>query len=338
MGAGNQHLPLRAKLCYLLSLGSISNFVYLFYACFTLYIDFGSSAEAASQLVRARNHTAAALGLPQSGQDDYYYEEAAGDAYTLAIARTHRLAVAAAAVHLGNAFMYALVWPLGGAEDPATGRPWSFFAWVQYPELFNIIEASLVVYASSEYDREKTTGVGRYLDAVTLANHKVALAAALAQLAAALGWCHVFWHTHERVPGCGLTPDDPELLALVFVLAPSILYVAYYASVAVDPMNYRNFRINAVTSALFESGDVLYFLGAFMYAVTSFRDSGFFGSLGVSAGLRAGVAGACARLRARWGGKAPAAAALELRAAAAPPAAVAVAAAAAPAPPAQEAT
>ena len=81
MGAGNQHLPLRAKLCHLLTLGSVSNFIYLLYACLVLYVDFGANAEAAASIVRARNHTAAAQGLAQAGTDDYYYEPAAGDAY-----------------------------------------------------------------------------------------------------------------------------------------------------------------------------------------------------------------------------------------------------------------
>lgn len=46
MGLGNQHLPLRSKLCYLLSLGSLANFVYLLYACLVLWIDFGLNEEA----------------------------------------------------------------------------------------------------------------------------------------------------------------------------------------------------------------------------------------------------------------------------------------------------
>ena len=240
------------------------------------------------------------------------------DPYTQAVARTNSLFITAASIHLCNALMYSAVWPWSGALNPASGKPWTFLSWVQYPELFNVIEASLLLYSVSMYSKEKVTGLGRYLDATTLTNHKVQLAAALAQLAAALGWWHVFLHTHEHAPGRGLTLDDPEFLALIFVLVPSILYVVYYASVVVDPMNFRNFRINQAINAVFESGDVLYFLGAFMYAVTSFRDSGFFTSLGLC------EVGQNIWLRMCWGSKAPPAplraqpslAALEVRAAA----------------------
>ena len=312
----NIHSPLSSKLRYFFSLGSLSNFVYLFYAAFILAIDFGASVDTFSFLTSARNQTSAALGLAQLGTDDFY-ADIEEDAYTQALARTNRLYVAAAAVHLVSALLYSLVWPLGGAKDPATGQPWSFFAWVQYPELFNIAEASLVQYTTSMYSKEKVTGVGRYLDWVTLTNHKIELAAALLQLCAAVGWCHVFWRTHERGPGRGLTLDDPELIALIFVALPSILYIAYFASVVANPLNFRNFRENKVINAVFESGDVFYFVGAFFYAVTSFRDSGFIASLGWLAWLRACFPAHC-------GGKEapaqmqPSPAALELRAAQAP--------------------
>lgn len=151
------------------------------------------------------------------------YYDIVNDPYTQAVAKTNRLFIAAAAIHLFNALQYSLVWPTSENVNPATGKPFRFLSWVQYPEFLNIAEATLYLYTAIMYDKQKVTGVGRYLDAVTLNNHKIELAAALAQLGAAFGWCHVWWKTSVRGPGRGLTLDDPEFIALILVVAPSIL-------------------------------------------------------------------------------------------------------------------
>jgi hypothetical protein len=49
----NIHSPLSSKLRYFFSLGSLSNFVYLFYAAFILAIDFGASVDTFSFLTSA---------------------------------------------------------------------------------------------------------------------------------------------------------------------------------------------------------------------------------------------------------------------------------------------
>jgi hypothetical protein len=293
-----------------------------------MFLGFGFGPAAKSKIVSAFNATAYTnpssplFGLAcQTGEDDYNCE-VLDSPYTQGVARTNSLFIAAATIHLFSAlqcssasscppgsrprplplarpshptasdtapfFADSLVWPFGGHVDPKTGRRYSFFVWMQYPEFLNILGAALYLYTANAYAKKKVTGPGRFLDGDTLAIHKVDAAAAVVELAASFGWLHVWWVTHERGPGRGLTLDDPEFIALALLASAYLLYVPYNAVVVAQPASYFG---NPALGAVFQSGDVLYFVGAFMFLLVSFRDSGFFNSLGMFARLRAAGGG-----------------------------------------------
>jgi len=272
MKQDNDQQSLSAKFGRLLSTNSLANFVYLLYAILILVIDFMYSKSA----TLAFHSGPLASGGVGDGTDDYYYVQSSGDAYTAAISRTNTLFVVAAAIHLFNAVQYFAVWPLH--ENPATNRPFGVFAWVQAPEYLNLVEAAMYMFTAASYAKEQTTGPGRYLDPTTLYTHRVEAAAAVVELVAALLWCLVWWKTHQRGAGRGLTLDDPEFIALIFLVSPSLLYVSYNALVLQNPASFYN---SAYVNSLYTNGDILYFVGAFFYAVCSFRDAGFFESFGV---------------------------------------------------------
>lgn len=227
--------------------------------------------------------------LTGDGTDDYYYFQA-NDAYTQLLGKTNELFVIAASIHLFNAVQYFLVWP--ELIDPATGATFSFFSYVMIPEYLNILGATLYLYTAANYDSQLSTGPGRFLDAPTLTAHKIETAAAVVELLAAFAWCYVWWWTHERGAGRGLTLEDPELLALLLLVAASFLYVAYNGMVM---QNAANYYASPLATALYNSGDCIYFAGAFFYAVVSFRDAGFFNSLGAH-GRCCGASGAAAAI------------------------------------------
>lgn len=84
--------------------------------------------------------------------------------------------------------------------------------------------------------------------------------------------------------------------------------MAYNACILANPASFYD---NEMVSAVYTSADIIYFVGAVMYMVTSFRDSGFFNSFGVFARLCPRGKGAPAPLQSQ-----PRPAALELPASA----------------------
>ena len=253
------------RLALLLSRNSLANFVYLAYATLIVLIDFWSQPLASAAFRTGDYNATTQTG---DGTDDYNYVQTS-DPYTRAVGDTNTLFVIAGAVHLFNACQYFGVWPALG---------YSFLHVYQVPEALNVLGAALYLYTATTYNKMAITGPGRYLDAVTLQSHGVETAAAAIELLAAGGWCAVWWHSHQRGPGRGLTLDDPEFCALVCLVAPSVLYVAYNAVVVRDPTAYY---ASALASDLFSSGDCIYFAGAVFYALVSFRDAGYFDSFGL---------------------------------------------------------
>ena len=284
------------RLARLLGRNSLANFVYLVYACIILVIDFDLSPQAAAAF-RTGAWTNVTGNWTGDGTDDYYYFQSS-DAYTTLLSKTNQLFVIAASIHLFNAVQYFLVWP--ELINPATGTTFSFFSYVMLPEYLNILGASLYLYTAANYDSQLSTGPGRFLDAPTLAAHKIETAAAVIELLAAFAWCYVWWWTHERGPGRGLTLHDPELIALILLVCASFLYVAYNGMLMSTPSNYY---ASPLATALYNSGDCIYFVGACFYAIVSFRDAGFFNSLGVP-GRGLGASGGAAAAAQQEQGKA----------------------------------
>lgn len=132
------------------------------------------------------------------------------------------------------------------------------------------------MYTSTQYGNED----GTYLDDTTFKVHHLETAAATIEIFAAFGWCFTWWLTYPRgVPGRGWTLDDPDIWANVFIVVPSIFYVAYNVQILNDPASY-------CCNTLYSTGDILYAAGAFFYLFASMRDDGYFACLP--------AAGACA--------------------------------------------
>ena len=89
----------------------------------------------------------------------------------------------------------------------------------------------------------------------------------------------MWWKTYIRIPGRGLTFDDPDLHANIFILVPSIIYVIYNVQIYLDPTTFgANF--------LYVQGDILYFVGSLFYLAASLRDNGFFFFMPTAGGFR----------------------------------------------------
>ena len=245
--------------------------MYLAYTAIILYIDLKAQPDA-SRLINS-------TGTGEGGDD--YLLPYVDDPYQVAVRQVHQLYLIAAILHVLNALQWACVWlPL---INPLTGELWGLLDWVQVPELLNLGEALLYTASAVLYSQQQVVGPGRYLDSTSLLVHKLEFAASLVQLGAAGCWCVVWWHTHERGPGRGLTLDDPEPWALLLVVAPSFLYVAYSARVMTDPQAY----ISGAFSQLYTVGNMLFFAGAVFYVLVALRDEGFFTSFGLFQLLRA---------------------------------------------------
>jgi hypothetical protein len=96
---------------------------------------------------------------------------------------------------------------------------------------------------------EDVTGV------VTMRIHTIETTAAAIEVLAALGWLYSWWVTFpRRVPGRGWTFDDPDLWGLIFIIAPSLLYLHYNVSVITDLASYATNDSYVVGNAMYAIG------------------------------------------------------------------------------------
>lgn len=88
--------------------------------------------------------------------------------------------------------------------------------------------------------------------------HHMETAAAGVEVVAAFGWAYTWWLTYPRTPGRGWTLDDPDVWGLIFIVVPSIVYMVYNIAIIRNPDEYGS-------NMLYQTGDVLYAIGAFAY-------------------------------------------------------------------------
>jgi hypothetical protein len=178
-------------------------------------------------------------------------------AYNEAIENTNNLFIAAAVIHLVNAFMYIWSWlPFG----------YTFFSVVMIPEYLNILGASLYLYTANQYGETD----GTYTDDITFRVHHIETAAASIELVAAFGWATTWYLTFpRRTVGRGWTLDDPDSWSNIFIVVPSIYYIAYNIQILMDPADY-------CCNDVYKTGDNLYLAGAVFYVVAALRDDGLF--------------------------------------------------------------
>jgi hypothetical protein len=163
-------------------------------------------------------------------------------------------------IHLLNAFQYIYAWfPLG----------FGIFSWVMIPEWLNVLGAALYLVSASEYD-------AAYFDTEALhRNHVIETVAATIEFFAAVGWTWVWWKTHVRGPGRGLTLDDPDFTGNILIVVPSIIYIVYNASNLQNPASYYDLGPNTF---LYQTANELYAVGAAFYVLCAMRDDGWFKS------------------------------------------------------------
>ena len=183
----------------------------------------------------------------------------------------NRQYVALAAVHLVSAFMYGAAWRGWLAAHAASAPLWAR-ALILVPEAFNVASAALYIYTSTLYGPLSAASSECFTDPDCSGLHRLhrlELAAAALEMAAALLWAWSWWYTHDRGAGRGLTPLDPDFWATLLLLAPSAMYVAYNEQVIAAPETYG-------TNFLYKHADDVYFVGAVLYVVAALRDSGCF--------------------------------------------------------------
>lgn len=137
------------------------------------------------------------------------------------------------------------------------------------PEWLNVLGAVLYLVSASEYD------VAYFNADALLRNHYIETVAATVEFCAAIGWCWVWWYTHVRGPGRGLTLDDPDFTANIFIVVPSIIYIVYNASNLQSPQSYDDLGPNSV---LYQKAELLYAVGSALYLLCALRDDGWYES------------------------------------------------------------
>jgi hypothetical protein len=166
---------------------------------------------------------------------------------------------ASAVIHLVNAFMYIWAWLPSG---------YSLLSPVLLPDYLNVAGAGCYLWSAWQY-----AAMGGVKDPLTAQVHWAETAAASIELVAAFGWCAQWYATYPRgAPNRGWTLDDPDVLANIFIVVPSIYYVAYNAIILADFKQYN-------TSTLYVDGNAQYALGSLFYLASSLRDDGWFSCL-----------------------------------------------------------
>jgi hypothetical protein len=208
--------------------------------------------------------------------DDVYYDKDANyivptdSFYFQRIRSIDSLYLVAGIIHLVNAFQYIYAWfPLG----------FGIFTWVMIPEWLNVIGASLYLVGASQYD------VAYRSEGVLQKNHVIETVASAVEVGAAFGWTWVWWVTHVRGAGRGLTLDDPDFTGNALIIIPSIMYLVYNVNNLRDPENYRS----GPNASLYQTADLWYAVGSVVYLLSALRDDGWFSSFGVFGGAASGV-------------------------------------------------
>lgn len=244
-------------------------FVYLVYCCQALAVDY-CELSFPSTLVNTT-----VLGGAGTAEDPYTYEYYPYEAPSWQCAENgpssiNRQYVALASVHLVTAFMYGYAWrdwmALHASDTPLWAR-----ALIMVPEALNVVEAAIYVYTATLYGPYEADPECQ-LDPDCPAYHRLhrlELAGAAVEMAAALLWAWSWWYTFERVPGRGLTPFDPDFWSSLLLVIPSAMYIAYNVEVIAVPADYGS-------NFLYKKADVVYFVGSVLYLGAALRDQDAF--------------------------------------------------------------
>jgi len=170
--------------------------------------------------------------------------------------------VAAAVVHVVNAFMYIWVWKTEGY--PICHK-------IIIPEFLNVIEASLYMCTALMYSHEHFDGgeQNAATDPVLRDVQRIEMVASSVELLAAIGWGTTWYITYPRIPGRGWTLDDPDLWASASIITPGVMYIVYNVQLQLHPHRYGGYFLYVIADKIYMANSLLYFL-------CSLRDVGWF--------------------------------------------------------------
>jgi len=217
--------------------------------------------------------------------DDYYGSSSSSSsdpttdtAYRQNVASINAVYIIAGIIHLLNAVQYIYAWfPLG----------YGLLTWVMVPEYLNVAGAALYLAAASQYNQAYSS------EAARSRIHVIETIASAIEVGAAFGWTAVWWVTHARGRGRGLTLDDPDFSGNALIIVPSIIYLVYNVNNLRDANNY----FTGPNALLYQTADLWYFVGSLIYLASAARDDGWFPSFGVFGAAVFGALGALARAR-----------------------------------------
>jgi hypothetical protein len=174
--------------------------------------------------------------------------------------------IAASIIHVTNGVMFALYWVPYFKKHPET--PLWRRVLLLVPEFLNIIEASLYIKSASMYGVASQT-CRDYTCDMKLEMHKLETIASVLEMFASIGWFYSWYTTFPPGPGRGLTLWDPDFLAAIGLIVPSILYVVYNVENSFTPLDIP-------TNNLYLVADVIYTFDAVIYLIAALRDAEFF--------------------------------------------------------------
>jgi hypothetical protein len=185
--------------------------------------------------------------------------------------------VALAAVHTFNAFQYLSCWAPFMKLHASLPAQTKFL--LLFPECMNVVEGSMYLYSSLSYERiEKSTACEEdpKCDAEMFLHHWETAAASVECLAS-LFWCYSFYVVFNIETPKELGPCqrflwaicDPELHSALLLVVGSVIYIIYYYQVDTYPDHYD-------TNMLWETGDIIYFIGALLYLTSAMKLCGCF--------------------------------------------------------------
>jgi hypothetical protein len=253
-----------------------ANVVYLVYTCEALAVDFCSVSLHPPVFAPAPAPDAALPGPPPPGWTRRKAWLTAPECAETGDSAVYAQYIALAAVHLVNAFQYLYLWRPWFALH-ARGRAPLFLACILFPELLNVLEASLYLHTATRYAAvqsdpacvERSSPGSWHHCAGLMQVHRTELGAAAIELVASLFWLWSWLATHEAAPHRGLTLWDLDCHSSFLLVLGSLIYVVYNLQIAYQPERYGS-------AELYKVADVIYFVGAVLYMLASLRDVGCF--------------------------------------------------------------
>jgi len=171
--------------------------------------------------------------------------------------------IAASIIHVTNGVMFAMYWVPYFKKHPET--PWWRRCLLLLPECLNIIEASLYIKSASLYG-DSSRYCKDYTCALKIEEHNLESTASFLEMFASFGWFYSWYTTFPHGPGRGLTLWDPDFVAALGLIVPSIIYVVYN-------VQNRLYPENIPTNNLYLVADVIYWFDAVVYLLAALRDA-----------------------------------------------------------------